>query len=63
MTTAEIIFAALVAAILLIWAAWTFAPRDNRFMQFWIELTGRRIAGPPSVKADRDRRNDEPRSK
>jgi hypothetical protein len=52
MTTAEIIFAAFLAAFVLIWAAWTFAPRDNSFMQFWIGLTGRRMAGPPSTKVD-----------
>jgi hypothetical protein len=65
MTTAEIIFVALVTAILLIWAAWVFAPRDNRFMQSWIGLTGRRTAGPPSIGADSDddRRKGAPRSK
>ena len=52
MTNAEIIFIGFVAAILLIWAAWMFAPRHNRFMQFWIDLTGRRSARPPSTKAD-----------
>jgi hypothetical protein len=54
MTIAEIIFVGLLAAILLIWVAWTFAPRDNRFMQFWIELTGHRTAGPPSMKSHND---------
>jgi hypothetical protein len=48
----EIIFFGVVAAIVLIWAAWMFAPRDNRFMQFWVDLTGRRTARPPSTKAD-----------
>ncbi len=52
MIVAEIIFAATVAAILLVWVAWMFAPRDNRFMQFWIELTGRRTARPPSTRVD-----------
>jgi hypothetical protein len=52
MTNAEIIFIGFVAAFVLIWAAWMFAPRDNRFMQFWIDLTGRRTSGPPSRKAD-----------
>jgi high-affinity Fe2+/Pb2+ permease len=52
MTTAEIIFILFVAAILLVWAAWMFAPRHSRFMQFWIDLTGRRTAGPPSTRAD-----------
>jgi hypothetical protein len=28
-------------------AAWTLAPLNISFMQFWIELTGRRMAGPP----------------
>jgi hypothetical protein len=54
MTIAEIIFVGLVAAILPIWVAWTFAPCDNRFVQFWIELTGRRTAGAPSMKSDND---------
>ena len=52
MANAEIIFMGLVAAIVLIWVAWMFAPRHNRFMQFWIDLTGRRTARPPSTKTD-----------
>jgi len=52
MANAEIIFMGLVAAIVLIWVAWMFAPRNNRFMQFWIDLTGRRTARPPSTKTD-----------
>ena len=55
MTNAELIFVAMMAALLLIWAAWTFTPRDSRFTEFWIGLTGRRTAGPPSVKARKDR--------
>lgn len=52
METDDIIFIVLVAAVLAIWAAWMFAPRYHRFMQFWIDLTGRRSSGPPSTKAD-----------
>jgi hypothetical protein len=52
MTNAEITFICFVAAFVLIWVAWMFAPRDNRLMQFWIDLTGRRTSGPPSRKAD-----------
>jgi hypothetical protein len=65
MTTYEILFVALIAAILLIWAAWIFAPRDNRFMQSWIALTGRRRSGPPATKVsgDDDAGNGTPRSK
>jgi hypothetical protein len=50
--TEEIIFLGVVAAIVLIWAAWMFAPRDSRFHQLWIDLTGRRTARPPSTKPD-----------
>jgi len=52
MNTPEIIFLGLVAAILLIGFAWTFAPRDNRFMPFWIERTGRRASATGPVQAD-----------
>ena len=54
MTTAEIIFIGLIVAMLLIWVAWTFAPRNNRTMRFWIELTGRRTARTPPIKPDND---------
>jgi Immunity protein 17 len=52
MINAEVIFVCFVAAVVLLWAAWMFAPRDSRFMQFWIDLTGRRTARPPSTKRD-----------
>jgi len=52
MANAEIIFIGFVVAVVLLWAAWMFAPRDNRFMRYWIDLTGRRTARPPSTRAD-----------
>jgi hypothetical protein len=48
MSTEEIIFVVLVLTILLVSAAWIVATRDNRFRQFWIDLTGRRTGRRPS---------------
>jgi hypothetical protein len=50
--TPEIIFLGLIAAILLIGFAWTFAPGNNRFMPFWIERTGRRASATGPVQPD-----------
>jgi hypothetical protein len=62
MNTPETIFLGLVAAILLIGFAWTFAPSKNRFMPFWIERTGRRASatGPARSKTDDHRSGGEP---
>ncbi len=56
MDTPEIIFLGLVAAILLIGFACTFAPRNNAFVPFWIERTGRRASatGPVQTNAGDD---------
>ena len=54
MNTPEMIFLGLVAAILLIGFAWTFAPSNNRFMPFWIERTGRRASATRAAKSKAD---------
>jgi hypothetical protein len=50
MDTPQIIFLGLVAAILLIGFAWTFASRSNRLMPFWIERTGRRASATRPIQ-------------
>ena len=59
METEAIIFLALVAVIVLVALAWTFATRGGRSMQFWIERTGHRAAGPPAT-TDNDRTGNGP---
>jgi hypothetical protein len=60
METEAIVFLALVAVIVLVTLAWTFATRDRGLAQFWIERTGRRASGPPSTTPDNDRAGGEP---
>ena len=54
METEAIIFLALVAVIVLVTLAWTFATRDRGWGRFWIERTGRRASGPPSTSTDNE---------
>jgi hypothetical protein len=62
MDTPEIIFLGLVAAILLVGFAWTFAAPNDHFVPFWIERTGRRASatGPAGMNAGDDRSDSEP---
>jgi hypothetical protein len=62
MDTPEIIFLGLVAAILLVGFALTFAARNDHFMPFWIERTGRRASatGPAGMNADDNRSDSKP---
>jgi hypothetical protein len=60
MDTLEIIFLGLVAAILLVGFAWTFTSRNDHFMPFWIERTGRPATGPAGMNAGDDRSDSEP---
>ena len=57
----EIIFFGLVAAILLVGFAWTFASRNDHFLPFWIERTGHRASatGPAEMNADDNRSDSE----
>jgi hypothetical protein len=61
--TGSLVFLGVLAALVMIGFAWTFAPRDGRFVQSWIDRTGRRASATKSAPtlADDDRPGSRPK--